>query len=581
MGQQLRRSRGEVLDRLIAESNHQTADLIHQLLSREILADMENYANPIHALQSRMAINRAHHNTLAVQRDAAKVQFLQLAMELARYLHRSWAVAHGYQKMGGLMDEIRAALQRLADSKRLVNHVDLEKVDVPSKLKRQLRENFHDLDSMIFLHKSLLGYLAEHPELVMNRSWTRYLTMQSWIDLINSYDLARRINLHLNIFDLDVGAIVLFVALFMAVVLLYPLLFKLLRRMLESRLLDADGDDDRSDNVKGFIYLQLRQPIRYLIVYFGLDLSIQALFYRNDALMKWSGDLAFVVLTLLLFWLFLRLLDTVVSIKVEDLNQADIGMRKELFNLVIHIIKILAFSMVCIVILMHFGISVAAILSTLGIGGLAFALAAKDTLANFFGGIAILMDDLFQLGDWVKIKDSEGTVAEIGLRSTTIRTFDNALITIPNAQVSTLDVMNWSKRRVGRRIKMMLQVTYESDPADVQAAIEEIRALLVAHPAIANPTNAHVGRTRRMTRFYKQEDLEGIKTTQMVYLDRFGDYSIDILLYCFSTTIDWQQWLAVKEELLYSIADIFKHHRVEFAYPTTEIKYARGLDDGG
>jgi MscS family membrane protein len=94
------------------------------------------------------------------------------------------------------------------------------------------------------------------------------------------------------------------------------------------------------------------------------------------------------------------------------------------------------------------------ILSTLGIGGLAFAMAAKDSLSNFFGGLNIMVDHIFKMGDWIKVGDVEGTVVEIGLRSTTVRTFDNALVTMPNAMVSTASVLNWNRRSVGRRIKM-------------------------------------------------------------------------------------------------------------------------------
>ena len=179
------------------------------------------------------------------------------------------------------------------------------------------------------------------------------------------------------------------------------------------------------------------------------------------------------------------------------------------------------------------------------------------------------------MGDWVQIGDVEGTVAEIGLRSTTIRTFDNALITIPNSQVSVASVKNWNRRAVGRRIKMYIGVTYESNMDDIRQALEDIRTMLQEHPGIANPKQKNVVK-RRHFRLSSQEDLQGIKTTQLVFLDRFNDFSIDILIYCFSRSVKWEEWLAVKEDVLFKLDEIIKKNNLEFAYPT-QVWIQKGL----
>jgi len=574
IGQKLRIGESEAIDRLMVSSTEKVQELFEYLLNKGEVRELKDFSNQIHMLESRLAINKAHGNKLAVQRDLAKVQFLKLSTALDRYLRRIWAISRGYEKGDSLLPDVKQALDMLISMEKKYGRIDMSASNPASKLQRSVNENLHDLYSVTYIYKSVLGYMLDHPQLVINQSWTKYLSLVSWIDYINNHDMARDINLRLNIFNLDVGGIVLFIVLFFMVVLVYPLIFRLVRKIIEKRILCSTGDDEGLDSVKGFIYVELRQPVRALIVFSGLDLAAWALFYRSDIYEHISG-LTFVVYVALFFWLFLRLLNTVVTIKVESLNQENIGMRKELFNLIVHITKIITFSIACIIILMHFGISITAILSTLGIGGLAFALAAKDTLANFFGGIAILIDNVFRLGDWVRIKDSEGTVAEVGLRSTTIRTFDNALVTIPNSQVSTLDVVNWSKRRVGRRIKMVLQVTYESNLEDVRKSIDEIRDMLIQHDGIANPAAATFTRKQRMNRFFKTEDIEGIKNTQLVFLDRFSDYSVDILVYCFSKTVNWQGWLDVKEDVLYKIAGILEKNHVAFAYPTTEVKMQR------
>jgi MscS family membrane protein len=171
------------------------------------------------------------------------------------------------------------------------------------------------------------------------------------------------------------------------------------------------------------------------------------------------------------------------------------------------------------------------------------------------------------MGDWVTIGGDEGTVAEIGLRSTTIRTFDNALITIPNSVVSVASVKNWNRRAIGRRIKMYIGVTYESNMNDLRQAIDDIRTMLSEHPDISNPKE-NFGSKKVRFKLAAREDTHGIKSTQLVYLDRYGEFSIDIMIYCFSRTVVWSEWLRVKEDVLFKIAEILKKNNLEFAYPT-------------
>jgi MscS family membrane protein len=206
----------------------------------------------------------------------------------------------------------------------------------------------------------------------------------------------------------------------------------------------------------------------------------------------------------------------------------------------------------------------------LGIGGFAIAFAAKDSIANIFGSLSILAGDLFQQGDWIEIDHMDGTVVEIGLRATTIRTFDNALISIPNFKLVNEGIKNWSRRSIGRRIKLKIGVTYESDFKAIRQAVEEIREMLLQHPDIANE------RTKFQS-FYRQpkiistEDFKGVKRTTLVYMDEFADSSINILVYCFSRSVIWQEWLAVKEDVMYKIAEILKKNHLDFAYPAMTI----------
>ncbi|MBA1420228.1 MAG: mechanosensitive ion channel family protein, partial [Epsilonproteobacteria bacterium] len=217
------------------------------------------------------------------------------------------------------------------------------------------------------------------------------------------------------------------------------------------------------------------------------------------------------------------------------------------------------------------GVNLTAVLSGLGIGGFAVALAARESLANFFGTVSILMSDMFSQGDWIVVDGKEGTVVEIGLRVTTLRTFDNAMISIPNGVLANGDVKNWSRRVIGRRIKMKLAVKYDSKASDLSTAIEAIREMLKEHKGIATENTSYSARLNKSAKLVSREDSLGVKRTLLVYLDEFSESSINILVYCFSKTTDWNEWLKVKEDVMYKIMDILEENHLEFAFPSLSI----------
>ncbi|MBN2824526.1 MAG: mechanosensitive ion channel, partial [Campylobacterales bacterium] len=169
------------------------------------------------------------------------------------------------------------------------------------------------------------------------------------------------------------------------------------------------------------------------------------------------------------------------------------------------------------------------------------------------------------------VGSDEGTVVEIGIRSTTIRTFDNALISVPNLTLSNNSVKNWSKRLIGRRIKMHLGVTYTSNFDDIKNAIEDIKEMLLHHPEIATTNTQLKAHKEKSLRLISKEDARGVKTTLLVYLDSFGDSSINIMVYCFSRSVNWVDYLEVKQDVMFKIADIFKKNNLEFAFPSMSL----------
>jgi MscS family membrane protein len=182
------------------------------------------------------------------------------------------------------------------------------------------------------------------------------------------------------------------------------------------------------------------------------------------------------------------------------------------------------------------------VLAGLGIGGLAFGFAARETIQNFFGSLTVLIDRPFQIGDWIKIEGIEGTVETVGFRSTRIRTFYNSLITVPNIAMLTAQVDNMGARRY-RRIKAMLSLTYDTPPEKIDAFCEGVRSLIRQHP-------------------YTRKDY------YLVYFNEFGDASLNVLLYCFHECPDWGTELRERHRLFNDILRLSQKVGVEFAFPT-------------
>ncbi|MEM8781520.1 MAG: mechanosensitive ion channel domain-containing protein [Planctomycetota bacterium] len=185
------------------------------------------------------------------------------------------------------------------------------------------------------------------------------------------------------------------------------------------------------------------------------------------------------------------------------------------------------------------------LVASLGIGSVAFAFAAKDTVENFFGSVAVLLDRPFHVGDWVVIEDHEGIVEEVGFRSTRIRTFYNSQITIPNSNLVRAAVDNYGRRRY-RRWRTMLGVQYDTSPEQLAAFTEGIRELIRLHP-------------------YTRKDY------YQVYCNEFGESSLQVLLYMFFEVPDWNTELRERDRLFRDIVRLADALGVSFAFPTQTV----------
>ena len=557
----------EAINALLKEQAVQLEALMQQLRTTTVVRLPIAVTNKRqNFLESRMAVNRERGNEFAVLRDRADLESGKTRQKTRDYLEYLIKVSRNFT---AIHEIISVSQKNLDKSQQVASVLVLPEISPEGNVFAVFQKNQARFSLINATYQDILQYVINNPRQIASTHWFQEFSLLSVISYINNFDVIRLINRNLIPFKVDVGGIGVSLAIILLVYFSYPFVFKCTSWFVENYIIDESAENQT------LIYHEIRRPARALVIFFGIDLATYAFFYKTDYRPS-IESITFVIYSLGFIWLLFKILDSVILVQIHKLSRINKELRKELFNLGVQagkgiiLIAFVAFG------LNHFGISITAIMSTLGIGGLAFALAAKDTLSNLFGGVTILLDNVFRMGDWVKISDVEGTVAEIGLRSTTIRTFDNALITIPNAEVSVSSVMNWSRRAVGRRIKMYIGVTYESNMDDIRQALIDIRAMLKNHPDIANPKHKHSS-GRRHFKLSSQEDTQGIKATQLVFMDRYNDFSIDILVYCFSRTVNWAEWLAVKEDVLFKMADILKKNNLEFAYPTQVRIHKNGL----
>ena len=297
------------------------------------------------------------------------------------------------------------------------------------------------------------------------------------------------------------------------------------------------------------ILIALGKPMKTFIILIGLYLSLDIILntpFQEQLLLKFFRS----SLVAVLGWALYRLSDNTSALSQEVREKWNVD--SILVTFLSKFLHFLIIALVIIIIAGEWGFDVNGFIAGLGLGGLALALAAKDMLANFFGGIVIILEKPFSIGDWISIPGTEGTIENISFRSTGIRTFDQSLVTVPNSILATQAITNYS-RRGKRRISFSLGISYQTSKAQIESVVKHIKHLLIGHPAV------------------HQE-------TIMVNFESFGESNLNIFLYFFTTTTIWSEHLLIKEELNLRIKDILEEESVEIAYPSRDL-YLRRADE--
>jgi len=267
-----------------------------------------------------------------------------------------------------------------------------------------------------------------------------------------------------------------------------------------------------------------------------------------------SGDLPLLALAshagrmlsiILIIWFLWRLIDGLSVYAFAKAQNTDSALDDQLIPFISKTLKLFLVVTGILVIAQNLGYSISGLIASLGIGGIAIAMAAKDTIANLFGSVMILIDRPFVVGDWIKTSEFEGVVEEVGFRSTRIRTFAQTLVNVPNSMLANMVIDNIDARSK-RRIKMRIGITYATSTQKMQQAVEGIENILQSHAGVD----------------------QGFS---LVKFDNFDDSALSIFLYYFSKSKDWTTYLQVRQEVNMQIMQLLESLELQFAFPSQSL----------
>lgn len=274
--------------------------------------------------------------------------------------------------------------------------------------------------------------------------------------------------------------------------------------------------------------------------------------YSEAEIFKANESVLQIGFIFVLVWVVLRLIKEAEGILVSPLKMKE-PMDYTTVNAVSKLSRAVVIITAVLIAMQSLGFSISGVLAFGGVGGIAVGFAAKDLLANFFGGFIIHLDRPFKVGDWVRSPDRniEGIVEHIGWRLTTLRTFDKRPLYVPNAAFTTIAVENPS-RMTNRRIYETIGIRY-ADVGQMATIVDDIKAMLQQH-----------------------EEIDSDETLIVNFL-AFNASSLDIMVYTFTKTTQWVRFHEVKQDVLLEISDIIEGYGAEVAFPTRTLHLPDGV----
>lgn len=349
--------------------------------------------------------------------------------------------------------------------------------------------------------------------------------------------------LNQNLFGISIGKIGLFFIIIFATFIIKSIFIYILDKKISVLIKNTKTElDDLLVNA-------IRSPLNYLILLQGFYLAVLSLHLpekiNNFEISGVVYTIYILAFSLIMLYFIFKLIDIIAFYLYREAKKTESTLDDQLIPLLVKSLRVLVVTLGILFILDNFGYNIASLLAGLGLGGLAFALAAQNTVSNLFGSITIFSDKPFQLGDWIQVGDIEGTVEDVGFRTTRIRRFDQALVTVPNSQFINTGIINYTAMKK-RRINFYLGVTYGTSVNKIKEVVAGIKKII-------------------------EDDEKFDHSFYMVKFTDFGPYSLNIFIYCFTKTTDWADSLGVREEFNLKIMQLLEESGVEIAFPSQTI----------
>ncbi|MFT8322337.1 MAG: mechanosensitive ion channel family protein [Bacillus sp. (in: firmicutes)] len=287
-------------------------------------------------------------------------------------------------------------------------------------------------------------------------------------------------------------------------------------------------------------FTAIEKPVHCVFIVIGLQLAFKFFPYEIIS-SSWENQVVRSSFIAVITWGLFNLSSIITLLFPKLMTKLDISVDKMIIPFVTKLFKTLVLMLGFSIIAQEWGFNINGFIAGLGLGGLAFALAAKETVSNLFGGIVLVTEKPFTIGDWIKTPSVEGTVEDITFRSTRIRTFAQALVTVPNSTLANEPIINWSK--MGKRqVSFYLTITQQTTKEKLQKVVECIKTLLHSHPDV-HPE------------------------TILVAFERFSENSFDIYIYYFTKITTFSEYLTTKEDINYKMMEILQTEGIDFSIP--------------
>lgn len=557
----------EIIQDLLEKQYILYENAVNEILinKKQYISDVKTFSKEIYSLEKIIAINTRAGNSYAVLRDEVVMKTYKV-LSLQNSMIKSILLSLNKATLVEFEDAVNAIIIDFQHQISDVYETDYKYIlamPASGKVLKITKDNvkmFYDIQA---IHNDMVAYIYKFESKMYRLNKYSKYHLISLVIYVNSIDFVHLVNPVLEEYGLNIIKM-----LFMSLVVLLMYFFrKTVYAAIEKYILSIGVLTDYSSEISE----KIRTSIETLVI--AININIIIYIYNDFSSVEMISKLFNIFYVVLVTLIIYKVINVVASVRLRKVTDASENFKNDLVNVGIKIVNFIIMVIGLLVALYFAGVNLTAVLSGLGIGGFAVAFAAKDTISNFFGTLSILFSDVFSQGDWIEIGGHQGVVVEIGLRVTTIRTFDNALIAIPNGTFASKDVKNWDKRILGRRIKMHIGVKYDSKSEDIKNAVEQIHYMLDKHPGIATKATKyeHHKHKYHVAKLVSKDDLEGVKNNLLVYLDSFGDSSINILIYCFTKSVQWSEWLDTKQDVMHQIMEILEKNNLEFAFPSLSV----------